>query len=148
VDESSQGIAVHVQGLGGPELVPLLFPQDCEDEDLLKLTDCLGVQNPSLMHPQYEILEVILQGKPSSPALDRIVLGVNEIPRPLSGLLSVACAFMAGGWQEMVQSQVGGCQGALSLWVAALLVTLPSLSCCGNLAHATAGESRGGAKPY
>jgi len=100
------------------------------------------------MHPQYEILEVILQGKPSSPALDRIVLGVNEILRPLSGLLSVACAFMAGGWQEMVQSQVGGCQGALSLWVAALLVTLPSLSCCGNLAHAAAGESRGDAKPY
>ena len=87
MDESSQGIAVHVQGLGGPGLIPLLFSQDSKDEDLLKLTDCLGVQNPSVVHPEYEILEVILQGRTSSPALDRIVLRVNEILRPYSGFV-------------------------------------------------------------
>jgi hypothetical protein len=44
----------------------------------MSLTECLGIQNPSFTHPQYETLDVILQGRPSSPGLDRIVLGVNE----------------------------------------------------------------------
>jgi hypothetical protein len=87
VDESPQRVAAHAQGLGSPGLIPLLFSQDRKDEDLLKLTDCLGVQNPSFVHPQYEILEVILQGRPSLPALDRIVLKVNEILRPYSGFV-------------------------------------------------------------
>jgi hypothetical protein len=84
VDESPQRVTAHAQGLGSPGLIPLLFSQDRKDEDFSKLTDCLGVENPSFVHPQYEILEVILQGRPSSPALDRIVLGVNEILRRLS----------------------------------------------------------------
>jgi hypothetical protein len=67
------------------------------------------VQNPSFTPPQYETLDVILQGRPSSPALDRIVLRVNEILAPLSSLLSVACGSRPGGWKNMGQSRAGGC---------------------------------------
>ena len=53
---------MYIQGFGGPGSVPVLFSQDRKDEDLLKLTECLSVANPSLIHPEHETLEVILQG--------------------------------------------------------------------------------------
>jgi hypothetical protein len=87
VDESSKRVKAHSQGLGSPGLIPLLLSQGRKDEDLLELTECLGVQNPSLIHPQHETLEV-LQGKPLPiVALDRIVLRVNEILALLSGFV-------------------------------------------------------------
>ena len=99
MDESLQGIAVHIQGFGGPGSVPVLFSQDREDEGLLKLTERLSVANPSLIHPEHETFEVILQGKlPRRTALDPYRLRVNEILGCLFGLLSVAYASDRGEW--------------------------------------------------
>jgi hypothetical protein len=130
---------VHTQGLGSLGLVPLLFSQDRKDEDLLELTECLGVPNPTFIHPQHETLELVLQGKPlpTSTALDRIGHRVNEILAPLSSFVVSRLRLTVNAGDKKLCDLAPAAAKTLSRYrVAALLAALPSLLSCGNLPDA------------